>query len=119
LSVAVTGILSQVLLPRKPKGVIAGFEMLVITPAIANLIRENKVFRIDSSIQTGKKHGMILLDDSLFDLWRRGLVDEEEAILKARKANELRQRIARAKKGLLDEEEPSGDGEPAEEQPEE
>ena len=46
--------------------------MLVATPAIANLIRENKTFRINSAIQTGTKHGMLLLDDSLFKLWKEG-----------------------------------------------
>ena len=60
LSVAIIGILAQSLLPRKPKGLVAAYEMLVVTPAIANLIRENKTYRIDSSIQTGRKHGMIL-----------------------------------------------------------
>ena len=78
LSVAILGILAQSLLPRKPKGLVAAYEMLVVTPAIANLIRENKTYRIDSSIQTGRKHGMILLDDSLFNLWKQGLVEEEE-----------------------------------------
>jgi twitching motility protein PilT len=105
LSVAILGILAQALLPRKPKGMIAAFEMLVITPAISNLIRENKTYRIDSSIQTGRKHGMILLDDNLFNIWRQGLVEEEEVMFKARKPNDLRQRIENAKKGILDEEE--------------
>src|SRR6185312_10008582 len=77
LSVAIIGILSQALLPRKPKGLVAAYELLVVTPAIANLIRENKTYRIDSSIQTGRKHGMILLDDSLFNLWKQGLVEEQ------------------------------------------
>src|SRR5918994_2032664 len=89
LSVAIIGILAQALLPRKPKGLVAAYEMLVVTPAISNLIRENKTYRIDSSIQTGRKHGMILLDDSLFNLWRQGLVDEEEVLYKSRKPNNL------------------------------
>ena len=90
LSVAILGILAQALLPRKPKGLVAAYEMLVVTPAISNLIRENKTYRIDSSIQTGRKHGMILLDDSLFNLWRQGLVEEEEVMFKSRKPDELR-----------------------------
>jgi twitching motility protein PilT len=104
LSVAIIGILAQSLLPRKPKGMVAAFEMLVVTPAIANLIRENKTYRIDSSIQTGRKHGMILLDDSLFNLWRQGLVEEEEVIMKCRKTSELRDRIELAKKGIFEDE---------------
>src|SRR6195952_4390038 len=46
LSTAIIGILSQALLPRKPKGLVAAYEMLVVTPAISNLIRENKTYRI-------------------------------------------------------------------------
>jgi twitching motility protein PilT len=78
--------------------------MLVVTPAIANLIRENKTYRIDSSIQTGRKHGMILLDDSLFNLWKQGLVEENEVMAKARKAPDLRERIENAKKGIFEDE---------------
>ena len=55
---------------------VAAYEMMVVTPAIQNLIRENKTYRIDSSIQTGRKHGMFLLDESLFKLWQNGLVRE-------------------------------------------
>ena len=51
LSTALIGVLSQALMPKKPDGVIAAYEMMVITPAIANLIRENKTYRIDSAIQ--------------------------------------------------------------------
>src|SRR6476661_9779167 len=76
LSVSIIGILSQALLPRKPKGLVAAYEMLVVTPAIANLIREAKTFRINSMIQTGRKYGMQLLDDALFNLWKNGLCEE-------------------------------------------
>ena len=77
LANSIIGILSQALLPRKPKGLVAAYEMLVVTSAISNLIREGKTFRINSSIQTGRKFGMILLDDSLFNLWKNGLCEEE------------------------------------------
>ncbi len=103
LSVAIIGILSQALLPRKPKGLVAAFEMLVVTPAIANLIRENKTYRVPSSIQTGKKYGMQLLDDNLFDLWKKGLVEEQEVIVRSNQPGELKAKIAMAKKGLLSE----------------
>ena len=53
LSTALIGVLSQALLPKKPEGLVAAYEMMVVTPAIQNLIRENKTYRIDSSIQTG------------------------------------------------------------------
>src|SRR5262249_56481492 len=57
------------------------------------------------SIQTGRKHGMILLDDSLFNLWRQGLVEEEEVMFKSRKPTDLRERIENAKKGIFEDEE--------------
>ena len=84
--------------------------MLVVTPAISNLIRENKTYRIDSSIQTGRKHGMVLLDDFLFNLWREGICDEEEVLKKSRKVNDLRERIEKAKMGIF-EDEPDVDAE--------
>jgi twitching motility protein PilT len=105
LSTALIGVLSQTLLPRKPEGLVAAYEMMVITPAIQNLIRENKVYRIDSSIQTGRKHGMFLLDESLFKLWKEGLVDKEEILGRTSKPVELAAKIAAYEKGLLDEDE--------------
>jgi twitching motility protein PilT len=72
--------LSQVLLPRLPKGMIAAYEFMVTTPAIANLIRENKTYRIDSAIQTGKKYGMQLLDEHLWLLHEQGLVSAEDCV---------------------------------------
>ena len=94
LSTALIGVLSQGILPRKPEGLVAAFEMMVVTPAIQNLIRENKVYRIDSSIQTGRKHGMFLLDESLFRLWKDGLCEKEEVLLKSSKPAELAAKIA-------------------------
>ena len=104
LANAIIGIISQALIPRKPKGLVAAYEMLVVTPAIANLIREGKTFRINSSIQTGRKFGMILLDDSLFNLWKNGLCDEKDVMFKSNNPGELRSRIERAKRGVFDEE---------------
>jgi len=104
LSTAIIGVLSQALLPRKPKGLVAAYEMLVVTPAISNLIRENKTFRIPSSIQTGKKYGMQLLDDALFNLWKTGLCEEQDVVVRSNSPGELRTKIQRAKQGLFDEE---------------
>jgi twitching motility protein PilT len=104
LSTALIGVLSQALLPKKPEGLVAAYEMMVVTPAIQNLIRENKVYRIDSSIQTGRKHGMFLLDDSLFKLWRNGLCEKEEILARAAKPADLAHKITQAEKGVLDDE---------------
>lgn len=103
LSVAIIGILSQALLPRKPKGLVAAYELLVVTPAIANLIREAKTYRINSAIQTGRKFGMQLLDDALFNLWKNGICEEDDVVMRSNQPGELKARITRAKKGLLDE----------------
>ncbi len=68
LSTNLLAVISQALLPRIPKGMVAAYEFMVVTSAISNLIRENKTYRIDSSIQTGKKYGMQLLDEHLWNL---------------------------------------------------
>src|SRR3984893_6017494 len=109
LSTALIGVLSQAIMPRKPEGLVAAFEMMVVTPAIQNLIRENKVYRIDSSIQTGRKHGMFLLDEKLFALWKDGLVEKEEVLLRSSKPQELAAKIAQAERGIFDEEDYSDD----------
>ena len=105
LSTALIGVLSQTLMPKKPEGVIAAYEMMVVTPAIANLIRENKTYRIDSSIQTGRKEGMFLMDESLFNLWKNGLCEKEECLIKAQKTGDLAARIGQAEKGQFDDDE--------------
>lgn len=109
LSAAIIGVLSQALLPKKPKGLVAAYEMLVVTPAIANLIREAKTFRINSAIQTGRKYGMQLLDDALFDLWRKGLCEEKDCVVRSNNPGELKARIANAKQGLEDDEDEDDD----------
>src|SRR5436305_12097000 len=83
--------------------------MMVVTPAIQNLIRENKTYRIDSSIQTGRKHGMFLLDEALFRLWKEGLVEKEETLMRAAKPQELAYKISQAERGLLSDEEEEED----------
>ena len=74
----------------------AAYEFLVVTPAVANLIRENKTFRIDSAIQTGRKFGMQLLDDHLWTLYEKGMIDAEEMIDKGRDSNSLTQKVHNA-----------------------
>jgi twitching motility protein PilT len=115
LSTALIGVLSQALLPRKPEGLVSAYEMMVVTPAIANLIRENKVYRIDSSIQTGRKHGMFLLDEYMFKLWRDGVVEKEEVLMRSSKPNELAAKISNYEKGLYEEDEYDDEDEEEEE----
>jgi twitching motility protein PilT len=103
LSTAIIGVVSQALLPKIGGGRVAAYEILVCTPAIGNLIRENKTFRINSAIQTGAKLGMQLLDDHLFKLWNEKKVAEQDVIAKSQNPDELIARIEKAKRGIYDE----------------
>ena len=105
LSTAILGVVSQTLLPKIGGGRCAAYEVLVVTPGIGNLIRENKTFRINSAIQTGAKMGMQLLDDHLFRLWGEKKVTEEDVLAKAQNFEELFRRIANAKQGIFDDDE--------------
>ncbi|TVQ77557.1 MAG: type IV pilus twitching motility protein PilT [Phycisphaeraceae bacterium] len=96
LSTSLICVLSQVLLSRiDTKGMVAGYEFLVVTPAIANLIRDNKSYRIDSAIQTGKRFGMQLLDEHLWSLYSKGMISAEEMVDKAKNGADLRDRVHR------------------------
>jgi len=90
LSSNLIAVLSQELCPLATgKGRVAAYEFMVVTPAIANLIRENKTYRIDSSIQTGKKLGMQLLDEHLWQFYDNGKISLEEMMDKARQPGTL------------------------------
>jgi twitching motility protein PilT len=112
LASAIIGILAQQLLKKIGGGRVAAFETLVVTPGIANLIRENKIFRITSAIQTGQRHGMRLLDDDIYRLWREGQVSKEDGMAKANYPEELAKRIAAAERGIFDDE-PDNEGDAA------
>jgi twitching motility protein PilT len=83
LSESLKGVISQTLLKKKGGGRIAAHEVLIGVPAISNLIREGKTFQIPSIMQTSRKIGMIMLNDSLVELVKKDLVTPEEAYLKA------------------------------------
>jgi len=104
LASAIIGILAQQLLKKEGGGRVAAFETLVVTPGIANLIRENKIFRITSAIQTGQRHGMQLLDDHLFHLWQEGTISKENGMGKANYPEDLANRIAASERGVFDDE---------------
>ncbi len=83
LSESLKGVIAQTLLPKKGGGRVAALEILIVTPAISNLIREGKTFQIASSMQTGKNLGMVMLNDALFELVQKGIVEPRDAYIKA------------------------------------
>ncbi len=97
LSTNLIAVLSQALCRKKGgKGRVAAYEFMVITPAIANLIRENKTYRINSAIQTGKKFAMQLMDDHLWQLYNNKLIDKEEMLNHAREPHEIGEKLKKA-----------------------
>lgn len=109
LSTSLMAVLSQQLMPRIDReGMVAAYEFLVVTPAIANLVRENKSYRIDSAIQTGRKLGMQLLDDHLWYLYSNGIIKPEDMVDRAKEPSTIVERLhnagARVGRSELDEE---------------
>lgn len=94
LSVMLRTVISQTLLPRSSgKGRVAGYEIMHMTPAVSNLIREHKTNRIISTIQTSSKFGMITMDDYLISLFRRNLISAEICLERAHYPNEMREKV--------------------------
>jgi len=90
------GIVAQQLLPTKDdKGRVAAVELLVPTSGVRNMIREAKTHQIYNSMQTGQKYGMITMDQSLADLYRRGIITLETAINKAVFPEDLKQMLGK------------------------
>ena len=83
LSESLKGVIAQTLLPKKGGGRVAALEILIVTPAISNLIREGKTFQIPSAMQTGKNLGMVMLNDALFEHVKNGTVEPMDAYMKA------------------------------------
>ena len=93
LSVALVAVVSQVLMPRKGGGRVAAFEVMINNPAISNLIRKNETNKIQSTIQTSKRVGMITLDDFLLNLVREGEITGETAVDYAQDPRDLEGRL--------------------------
>ncbi len=83
LSESLRAVISQTLLKKIGGGRVAAHEIMIGTPAIRNLIRENKIAQMYSAIQTGQQYGMQTLDQCLQDLVKKGLITKEEARSKA------------------------------------
>jgi twitching motility protein PilT len=96
LSESLRGVVSQTLCKRRGGGRVAALEILVVTPPVANLIREGKTFQIPSTMQTGKSFGMQMLNDALLELVKSKQVEPDEAYAKAVAKTEFRQQLERA-----------------------
>ena len=84
-------VIAQTLFKRiDRKGRVVALEILIASPAVRNLIREGKTHQIPSSIQTGKKYGMVLLDDSIMELYKQGKISAEESYAKANEKGRFR-----------------------------
>lgn len=94
LASSLVAVISQVLLPRLDKpGRVAAFEIMISTPSVQSLIRENKTFRITSELQTGAKFGMNTLDSHLVELYTKKVISYKEMITKAQDADGIKQQL--------------------------
>ena len=94
VSESLRGVISHQLVPKADgTGRVLALEILTNTPAVAHVIREAKTYMLPGIIQTGKKQGMCLMDDTLIDLYDRGLISSEEAYARADQKQTMRQHL--------------------------
>jgi twitching motility protein PilT len=94
VSESLRGIISQQLIPRVDgQERVLALETLTNTPAVANVIREAKTYMLPGIIQTGKKQGMQLMDDSLMELFDRGLIAADETYARAEQKQQVRKHL--------------------------
>jgi twitching motility protein PilT len=97
LADSLQAVVSQTLFKRRDsKGRCAALEILIVTPAVRNLIRDNKTFQIPTVLQTGKKYGMQSLDDAIMDLPNKRRINPEDAYLHCLDKERFRQFIGYA-----------------------
>ena len=97
LADSLQAVVSQTLFKRRDgKGRCAALEILIVTPAVRNLIRDNKTFQIHTVLQTGKKYGMQSLDDAIMDLLNKRRINAEDAYLHCLDKERFRQFIGHA-----------------------
>ena len=93
LATSIVAVISQALCKKKGGGRVAAFEIMVTSTSIAQLIRENKIFRINSDIQTGANKGMISMDMHLLNLYNRDLISADEALTKSQMPEVMREKL--------------------------
>jgi twitching motility protein PilT len=90
LSDSLRGVISQTLCKKVGGGRVAAHEVLIVTPAVSNLIREGKTYQLYGTMQTGKQHGMSTLNDALCDLVKAGKITPVEAWFRSVNKSEMR-----------------------------
>lgn len=93
LSMVLKAVVSQQLVPAKDGSQVPAFEIMIMTPAISNMIRENKVHQIDGIIYTSAKTDMISMDNSLLALYRSGTITQETALTYATNPEMLKKKM--------------------------
>ena len=94
LSVSLQAVVCQQLLPRKDgQGRVAAREIMIITSAIANLIREGKTHQIYSALETGAKVGMVSMDKTIVELIRKNVITKEVGIMKANNPDNVKMQL--------------------------
>jgi twitching motility protein PilT len=100
LATCLMAVISQTLVPRiDMPGRIAAYEFMLIKPAAQNLIRKNEPYRLESYIQTGRKDGMQLLDESLWDLYSRRIISADEMLIRAQRPEEIAEKLSETADG--------------------
>jgi len=101
LSVVLRGVICQQLLPKVDgSGRVAAREIMVVTPAVSNLIREGKTHQLYSAIETGGKFGMISLDKALSELYRKSFISKDMAIMKANNPENVKRMLGMGPTGF-------------------
>src|SRR5437868_1156340 len=94
LSTVLQAVISQLLLPRSDKpGRVAAYEIMINTPSVAALIRDNKTYRINSDIQTGAKFGMVTLDSFLMEKYLAGIISRDDLVNKSQDPTTVIQKL--------------------------
>jgi twitching motility protein PilT len=97
ISESLRGVISQQLLPRADgSGMVPAFEVLLVTSAVANMIRKEETHQLGTAMLTGKSQGMVILDDSLKALVEKGLVEPREAQARAASPKEFERHMRAA-----------------------
>ena len=93
LSMILQAVVSQQLVPTVDGSLTPAFEIMLVTPAIRNMIRDGKVHQIDSAIFSGTKDGMCTMDTSLLELYRQGRITEQTALMYSQNHESLAQKL--------------------------